>query len=377
MQFALVFVLIVLGFCYPANADVLLSEKEIDQTLLHGPWPPVFETDPSNRVSGKPIAISLGEALFNDPILSDDGKFSRATCHDPKSGFTTRDPKSVGRKVLQRNALSLWNLGAHRWFGWDGSSDNLWAQSMIPIIAPLEMNSEPAALKEAIIRSDHRLDYERLFGSIETQDAETVLVNLGKTLAAYQERLVSNQSAFDRFRDALAAGDLETVSQYPVEAQRGLKIFLGDGNCAVCHTGPAFTNGEFHDAGVPYFLSETEVDTGRFGGLQQLFDSRYTLDGDFSDDLQKSEAWAVRQVRQTHADFGVFRTPGLRNVTETAPYMHNGSLPDLKTVVHHYNNIDLERMHTDGEAILRPLGLTDSDIGDLIKFLESWPICQS
>ncbi|MEH6832307.1 MAG: hypothetical protein V7661_15855, partial [Sulfitobacter sp.] len=133
--------------------------------------------------------------------------------------------------------------------------------------------------------------------------------------------------------------------------------------------GPRFSNNEFHDAGVPYFVDETTVDQGRFEGLNFLLSSPYTLAGEWSDDRSKSGAWAVQSIRQTHADFGTFRTPSLRGVAETAPYMHDGSLPDLAAVVYHYNEIDLERMHAEGEAILLPLSLTEIEISDLIEFL--------
>lgn len=160
-------------------------------------------------------------------------------------------------------------------------------------------------------------------------------------------------------------------TRYPLATQRGLRIFVGKGRCAVCHFGPAFTNGEFHDAGVPYFIAGAGVDQGRFGGLTALFASPYTLDGAFSDDPDRTGAWAVRGVQRLPHDFGLFRVPGLRNVALTGPYMHDGSLPDLHAVVRHYNEIDLERMHADGEAILRPLGLSDGEVNDLVSFLES------
>lgn len=350
-----------------APAEVLLNQAEIDKVLLHGPWPHMPATDPSNRVSGNPDAIALGEALFNDPILSVDGAFACASCHDPQGGFTKAEPRAQGRVLLPRNTPALWNVSQHRWFGWGGDSDNLWAASLLPITAPDEMAHTPQSLEAALTESAYAEAYVALFGPVD-QDA---LVNIGKALAAYQETLVTGPTAFDAFRDALERGDLAAAAAYPETAQRGLQIFLGAGNCTFCHSGANFSNGEFHDAGVPYFLSTTEVDPGRFDGLQNLRESPYTLDGPYSDDPEKSGAWAVRNVRQTHSDFGTFRTPSLRNLNATAPYMHNGSLPDLDAVVRHYNEIDLERMHTDGEAILRPLGLSEREIGDLVAFLET------
>ena len=122
---------------------------------------------------------------------------------------------------------------------------------------------------------------------------------------------------------------------------------------------------------MPYFLDDGTVDQGRFQGLKLLLSSPYTLAGEWTDDDEKSGAWAVQNVRQTHADFGTFKTPSLRGVAETAPYMHDGSLPDLAAVLRHYSEIDLDRMHAEGEAILLPLNMTETEISDLAEFLET------
>lgn len=355
----------------PLRAEVLLTPDEIARTLSHGPWPPAFETDPSNRVSGKPAAIALGKALFSDPVLSRDGTMSCVSCHDPAHGFAEPKARAIGKVMLDRNALSLVNLARHRWFGWSGGNDNLWAQSLAPIVNADEMGHDAASLKAALQSSSRAKDYGAVFGPLAEQDANPVLVNVSKALAAYQETLVTGPTSFDRFRDALEAGDLASAAQFPQAAQRGLQLFLGRGNCAFCHSGPAFTNGEFHDAAVPYFISATRVDSGRHGGLQALQASPFTLAGSFSDDPEKRGAWAARQVRPLHSDFGTFRVPGLRGAARTAPYMHNGSLADLQAVVQHYNTIDLERLHVDGEAILAPLGLSAGEVDDLVQFLLS------
>lgn len=354
-----------------AKGDVLLSEDEIAQTLLHGPWPIEYGKDPSNKVSGNRDAIKLGEALFSDPILSRDENMSCASCHDPNNSFSDALPRAVGKKLLDRNTPSLMNLRSHRWFGWAGGADNIWAQSIDPILNDDEMGHSAESLKTAIASSSYSETYGVLFGDIFDHAPEDVLVNISKALAAYQETLVTGQTSFDQFRDALEAGDMVTAGAYSASAQRGLQLFLGRGNCAFCHSGPAFTNGEFHDAGVPYFITETRVDEGRFGGLKAIKQSPYTLAGDYSDDLEKSGAWAVNQVRFQHSDFGTFRVPGLRGATKTAPYMHNGSLNDLAAVVDHYDAINMERLHVDGEAILQPLGLNAQEKIDLIAFLES------
>ncbi len=352
-----------------AQADLLLTPDEIAQTLSFGPWPPTPQVDQSNRVSGNADAIALGAALFKDPILSVDGRFSCASCHNPERAFTSDDPRAAGRNILRRNSPTVRNLAGLRWYGWGGKSDSLWAATLHPIVAEDEMAHSAESLAEVLAESVHAAKFEAVFGAFASQSPETTLVNTSKALAAYQETLVTAATPFDGFRDALESGDLATAGAYPDAAQRGLQLFLGRGNCAICHSGPLFSNNEFHDAGVPYFLSDTEVDPGRFDGLRRLLSSPYTLAGAWSDDPDRRGAWVVRNVRQTHADFGTFRTPSLRGVAETAPFMHDGSLPDLEAVVHHYSTIDLERMHSDGEAILVPLDLTTSEIDDIVVFL--------
>ncbi len=367
----LIWVLIWVGAATIAQAQVILDDDEIAQAISFGPWPMEHEPDPSNRVSGDPKAVALGEALFADPSLSSQGSMSCATCHLENHDFAEPLTRAQGRVLLDRNTQSLRNLGVHRWFGWSGSTDNLWAQSLLPLLNDDEFAQTYEGLHDVMRHHPQRPEFEALFGPMEAQNPEETAVNIAKALAAFQETLTTGQTPFDQFRDALEDEDWEKAALYPQSAQRGLKLFLGVGNCSFCHSGPAFTNGEFHDAGVPYFVENGRVDTGRFGGLQALLSSPFTLAGDYSDDPERTGAWAVETVRPLHSDFGTFRVPGLRNVAKTPPYMHDGSLADLEAVVGHYNTIDLDRMHADGEAILAPMGLTQSQIGDLVAFLES------
>jgi cytochrome c peroxidase len=181
---------------------------------------------------------------------------------------------------------------------------------------------------------------------------------------------VSGRSPFDDFRDALAAGDFSSIKKYPEAAQRGLRIFVGRGNCTACHVGPAFTNGEFHDTGVPFFI-KGGVDPGRHGGLKKLVANPYNLLGEHSDDRSGRTAVKTRQVAIEHRNFGEFKVPSLRNVAQTAPYMHNGSLATLEDVVRHYSEINPDRLHSDGEAILKPLRLSAAESADLVAFLDS------
>lgn len=357
----------------PAYADVLLNESEIAQVIRHGPWPPPKKTDPSNRVSGSKTAIALGKTLFSDARFSRNGKISCASCHDPARGWTDGKARAGGLARLDRNTQSLFNVAQNRWFGWDGRNDSLWAHSIGPILAEAEMGMTPDTFATQF-RSDvvlSKLYAETFSRSPSEVEAPTLLVDSAKALAAFQETIVTSRTVFDRFRDALDKGDLRSAGTYPADAQRGLKLFVGRGKCNVCHIGPRFTNDEFDDAGVPYFTAPGRVDRGRHGGLRRLKKSPYNLLGQFNDAPQLATGWATRHVRQTHRTFGQFKVPSLRELTRTAPYMHNGSLATLADVARHYSDINLERMHSDNAAILQPLKMTRREIQDLVAFLRS------
>ena len=358
-----------------AKAATLLdyTPAELARIASHGPWPPVPRLDPSNRVDGQPAAIAFGRSLFFDPGLSANGRLSCAACHQPGQGFQD------GRKVAQglapgvRNTPGLFDVGSRRWLGWDGGSDSLWAASLAPLLAAGEMGGRREALA-ARVREDtvqgglgHR--YRAVFGAPGADEA--VVVDLAKALAAWQATLVSPRSPFDHFRDALLRGDKVAAARFPIDAQRGLRLFIGKANCAVCHAGPGFSNGEFADIGVPFFVPGG-VDSGRHGGIQRLLASRYNRLGEFSD-APASDASAIgtRHVLQEHRHFGEFRVPGLRGLLTTAPYMHDGSLPTLEAVVQHYSALNEERLHADGERILRPLDLNAGEAADLAAFLRS------
>jgi cytochrome c peroxidase len=260
------------------------------------------------------------------------------------------------------------NSRFHRWYGWDGAQDSLWAQSIRPILDSREMNASAAHVAKTM-RTLFPKEYEKAFGRPPAASDEALLVDAAKALAAFQETLVSARTPFDDFRDALHRGERDTT--YPLAAQRGLRIFVGKGNCSVCHFGPQFTNGEFADTGVPFFIAPGKVDPGRQGGIERLKQNAFNLLGRYNDDKSGTTAVGTRHVQVQHRNFGEFRVPGLRGVAQTAPYMHNGSLATLRDVVKFYSELNEERLHADGERILKPLRLTESEVSDLVAFLES------
>ncbi len=355
---------------FSLSQAVQFSEEERRKILVHGPWPPKAVRDPSNRVSGKAEAVALGERLFFEPRLSGTGSVLCATCHVPFRGFQDGRPRGFGLEEVDRNTQSVLNVRFGRWFGWDGANDSLWAQSIRPLLDPREMRSSAAQVSNRL-RSLFSREYESAFGRKPPDDDEELLVDVGKALAAFQETLVSGRTPFDEFRDSLEKNDKEGIMRYPAGAQRGLKIFVGKGNCGVCHFGPQFTNGEFADTGVSFFAAKGTVDPGRHGGIKKLKASEYNLLGRYNDDPRRSTATGTRHVDAQHRNFGEFRVPGLRDVARTAPYMHNGSLATLRDVVKFYSELNEERLHADGEKILRPLKLGESEIDDLVAFLES------
>jgi len=346
------------------------TEEEVRRILSHGPWPPPARRDPSNRVSGKPAAIALGEKLFFEPRLSGTGSVLCATCHVPFRGFQDARERGFGLEDVDRNTPALFNVGFHRWYGWDGAHDSLWSQSIRPLLDAREMNASASHVAK-LVRKIFFSPYKKAFDRPIPEDDEEVLVDVGKALAAFQETLVSGRTPFDDFRDAIERNDVVSMKIYPAAAQRGLKIFVGKGNCSVCHFGPQFTNGEFADTGVPFFAAPGRVDSGRHEGIKKLKNSPLNLLGRFNDDASRATATGTRHVEMQHRNFGEFRVPGLRNVARTAPYMHNGSLATLTDVVKHYSDINEERLHLDGERVLRKLNLSPEEVEDLVTFLVS------
>ncbi len=346
------------------------SKEEIARIVQHGPWPPPRRRDPSNRVSGKAAAVALGEKLFFEPRLSSTGSVLCATCHAPFRAFQDARPRAFGLEEVDRNTPTLLDVGFTRWYGWDGANDSLWSQSIRPLLDAREMHASPAHVAGTVRRIFSK-EYAAAFGRTPPAEDEQLLVDAGKALAAFQETLVSGRTPFDEFRDGLATGDGTALGKYPESAQKGLRIFIGKGNCSTCHFGPHFTNGEFADTGIGFFVGPGKVDSGRHEGIKRLKGNPHNLLGRFNDDASGSNAVGTRHVEMQHRNFGEWRVPGLRNVAQTAPYMHNGSLATLRDVVKHYSELNEERLHADAERLLKPLKLSHGEIDDLVTFLES------
>ena len=204
---------------------------------------------------------------------------------------------------------------------------------------------------------------------------DRVFANYGKALAAYQERLVSARSPFDVFAEGLAEGDPGKLAALAPEARRGLGIFLGKGLCRTCHAGPNFTDGEFHGTGVAPLGGGNLFDAARYDGARLVGEDPFNALGPHSDDPdgeRGERATQVRTLRRGPETWGEFKTPTLRNVALSAPYMHQGQFANLAEVVRFYST--LEGAAPPGhhqEQVLRPLNLDEGEQADLVAFLEA------
>lgn len=328
-------------------------------------------SDPTNRASGDERAALLGQSLFHDPRASADGTVSCASCHDPATGFTTRDARAKGIGQATRNAPTLLDVARRRWYGWGGRNDTLWAQAVVPLLAPQEMGSSAQKLG-ALLDSDARLAarWDEVWGAERAQGDE-LLAQYGKSVAAYQLRLATGPSAFDRYAQALRDDDRAAQAAYPPAAVRGANLFFGKAGCRSCHAGPEFTDEEFHDLGLPP-VKGLKPDEGRREGLRLLLADRFRADSIHSDARDGERAKELSHLAPSAEDWGRFKTPSLRNATLTAPYMHTGQFGTLREVVRFYSTLEgaAPRGHH-GETVLKPLGLGDAEIDELVAFLST------
>jgi cytochrome c peroxidase len=361
----------------PSPAGAQLSQPawtpdERARILLHGPWPPPQRRDPSNPLSGDAFAIEFGRRLFHDPSLSANGYVACVGCHQTDRAFADGIARARGLAPLPRNTIALANLQQQRWFGWGGGADSLWMASLRPMLDAREMDVLPSrAVARFALSADLSCRYRVLFGRAPAHANDELLVNLAKAIAAYLETFITGRSAFDTFRDALARGDRVAMSAYPAAAQRGLRLFIGSGACSHCHSGPNFSDGAFHEDGVPLQSAAGKLDAGRDADLRALRASRFNRHGPFSNsrpiaDMQVRQPAAAGQTLQR-----AWRTPSLRNVTASAPYMHDGSLDTLDAVISRHAMLPTGMARMDGERLLRPPALDAGERADVVAFLTS------
>ncbi len=334
----------------------------------HTPLPAV-PPSPTNAVADDPGAAWLGQLLFYDPRMSANGKVSCATCHDPSLGFADGQPLSQGIALTARHSPTLLNSAYQRWFFWDGRTDSAWSQSLQPLLDEKEMGATVDSVLDLLTRDPElRTAYGEVFGPVSEVGTaagptrEQFLSHLGKAFEAYERLLVSKDSPFDEF---VAKGT--PLSQ---SAQRGLKLFFGRGRCFLCHAGPTFTDGEFHNIGLPPLPGQA-VDLGRFTGVRKVKADRFNGQGEYSDDRSRQANAKTHYLAQKVSNLGEFKTPTLRSVAKTAPYMHDGRFATLREVLDYYSELPGRPAYGHREETLVPLRFTEKEKDDLVAFLRS------
>jgi cytochrome c peroxidase len=353
------------------GATAGLSADEVRQVLALGPWPPAPRRDPSNRVSGQPRAIELGRQLFRDPRMSPVGYIACVTCHQPDRAFTDIKARAHGLADLPRNTPALANLSLQRWYGWGGASDSIWMAGIRAILDEREFDGNAALVRRLFVREPELAAcYRRVFGESALHDSQRTVVNVGKALAAFVETLVTERTPFDEFRDALARGDAAGVAAYPAPALRGLELFVGRAGCVACHSGPNFSDGEFHPGVAPSddtaaAVAQSLADSGRLADARYLKASAFNLAGASNDDTTRRNAAPTRRLVVHAGMSGQYRTPSLRNVAVTAPYFHNGQTDRLADALQHPQRLT----STPAFALAPVRTLSPAEVGDLAAFL--------
>ncbi len=269
--------------------------------------------------------VALGKVLFFDKRLSGKQNMSCASCHNPDLGFGDGFTKGVGSNgtILGRNTPHLYNLAWNTLFFWDGRAASLEEQALGPIQSDVEMNLKLPDLIERLRAVPY---YQKHFAEAYPDHQPAVSeTTIGHAIASFERTLISDNAPFDRFM----AGDTHAMSD---EARRGMALFLGKARCINCHNGPNFTDNGFHNIGVSK-----------------------------GDDLGRA---AIQKGATTER---AFKTPGLRNVLLTGPYMHDGSIGSLEAVVRHY--IDAPKQSGTLSPQMEKIELSHLEILDLVAFM--------
>lgn len=373
------------------------EETELLSGLWIGSLPPL-PPDPSNRYADDPRAAELGHKLFFDTRFSITGDVSCATCHQPELMFTDGLSLAEGVGTTDRKTMTVIGTAYSPWQFWDGRKDSQWAQALGPLESAVE-HGGARTMYAHLIAEHYRAEYETIFGPLpdfsdrsrfpamagpvddpaarsawdamtpEDQDAVTqVFVNVGKAIAAYERLLLPAPSRFDQYVEALLNQDRRALNTALTEDEvAGLRLFIGKAECIQCHNGPLFTNNDFHNTGVPTGQG-LSLDMGRASGVQALLNDEFNCLGRWSDAGEMDCVELRFLVSEGEELEGAFKPSTLRNIAETAPYMHAGQFATLEEVLRHYNQApDSPVGHTE----LEPLNLTDGEIVQLAAFLRA------
>ena len=337
---------------------------------------PPLAPDRSNRYGDDIRAAALGRQLFFDKRLSANHQVSCASCHQPANYFTDKLPVSRGISLVKRNAPGLIGAAYNPWFYWDGRRDSQWAQALVPLETPAEHGIDRRRVLEIIANdADYYRNYRGLFKADPNPDGLTeeqlnrAFANVGKAIAAFQRQLQPTESRFDEYVSELFGGHSQSE---PLNNQElsGLRLFIGEqAQCTRCHNGPLFTNFGFHNIGlVELKRGVFEYDFGRKHAIQDVLGDPFNCLGKFSD-AGPEQCIELEFIKSTGRELlGAFKVPGLRNVAETAPYMHDGRFESLTEVVDHYRLAPIGRA---GHQELNPISLDAEQVEQLVAFLKT------
>lgn len=313
----------------------------------------------------RPARAALGQKLFFEPRLSDDGTVSCASCHDPARAFTDGRPVSIGiyGRIGQRNAPTILNALYNKSQFWDGRAVTLEQQAALPITNPFEMGA--ISIGDAVSRIAADKDYQTQFMQAFGRDVNAQ--DMLSAIAAYERTLTSFDSPFDHF----IAGETNAISD---AAKHGWELFNTKARCNLCHAltdnhrdTTLFTDNDYHNIGIGILTHHVAA------SAQQA--QRQLVQGDLpgidtaaiSSDLSVLGRFLLTRKQD---DIASFKTPGLRNLLVTGPYFHDGSVQTLWDVVDHYNKGDgIQNPWLDSD--MQPLALTEPEIDDLVAFLAS------
>lgn len=373
---------------------------------------PAAPADPSNRVEQLPAAAALGKRLFNDVRFSRNHAVSCASCHAPDKQFQDGLAQAKGVGTGTRRAMPLMGAGHSPWLFWDGRKDSLWSQALGPLEDAVEHGGNRTRYAQ-LLRSHYRAEYEALFGSLPElaqlppdagplgdaaeraawaamtpaarEQVSRVFANMGKAIAAYERTLGHGPSRVDRYAQALVANDAGGQQVLTGQELKGLRLFIGKGQCITCHSGPLLSDQHFHNTGVPP-LDRSRPDAGRAAAVAKVLRDEFNCLGPFSD--AKSEQCQELRFMVTDDPLleAAFKTPSLRNVALRPPYMHAGQFASLDEVVAHYAKSPpavrgVSELATGGAARAerKSIRLSAQEIQDLVVFLGalSGPVTES
>ncbi len=343
-------VVILLIALFPAAAFQSPSPRGINESVRRKRIP---ENNPLS-----PGKIALGRALFFDKRLSVDGTVSCASCHDPAFAFTDSRVLAAGAgdKPGTRNTPTILNAVFSETLFWDGRASSLEEQVKHPLLSSFEMGM---AIDDVTSRLAAIPEYRRQFKQV-FNSAGITIDTIAKAIAAYERTLLSGNSPFDRF----ITGNSNAITG---AQKRGWELFKGKAKCIECHThtetNPLFTDFKFHNTGI------AATDTLFAKLLQSPGKSAAETTATLMAHAEGFSELGRFAVTRQKADIGAFKTPTLRDVELTSPYMHNGSLKTLIDVVQFYNRGGIANSHLD--KLMQPLNLNDAEVNDLVEFMRS------